>query len=101
MSIVSLVLDNYITIAELLGLWVMLESNVHLRRRTISVTRAVIVLILVEALLSSVVRWTASLDHLTIARVVLTPTVYLLHPIIMLEIMDADRRARLAAAGRL
>ena len=88
MSIVLLVLEDYITIAELLGLWVMLESNVHLKRRTISVTRIVIVLILVEALLSSVVRWTASLDHLTLARIILTPTVYLLHPLIMLGIMD-------------
>ncbi len=30
MSIVSLTLNNYIMIAELLGLWLMLDSNVHL-----------------------------------------------------------------------
>lgn len=87
-SVATLVLDDYIAIAELMGLWVMLESNVHLKRRTISVTRVVIALIFIEALLSSVVRWTASLDHLTLARIVLTPTVYLLHPLIMLGIMD-------------
>ena len=33
MSIVSLVLSNYIMIAELLGLWVMLDSNVHLKKK--------------------------------------------------------------------
>ncbi|MCR5083636.1 MAG: PAS domain-containing protein [Parasporobacterium sp.] len=32
MSVVSLTLGNYIMIAELLGLWVMLESNVHLKK---------------------------------------------------------------------
>ncbi len=88
MSIVPFVLSNYITIAELLGLWVMLESNVHLKSGTIAVTRWVIILIFVDALLTAVMRWTAGLDHLTYARIFLTPTVYLLHPIIMLGIMD-------------
>ncbi len=39
MSVITLTLDNYIMVAELLGLWVMLESNVHLKRRTIRVTK--------------------------------------------------------------
>lgn len=88
MSIVPFVLSDYITIAELLGLWVMLGSNVHLKERTIRVTRMVIVLIFIDALLAAVMRWTAGLDHLSYARIFLTPTVYLLHPIIMLLIMD-------------
>jgi diguanylate cyclase (GGDEF)-like protein/PAS domain S-box-containing protein len=33
-------------------------------------------------------RWTRELDYLTLARVILTPTVYLLHPVILLGIMD-------------
>ncbi len=48
MSIVSLALANYIMIAELLGLWVMLESNVHLTKRTINMTRLVIILIFLK-----------------------------------------------------
>ncbi len=75
-------------IAELLGLWIMLGSNVHLKRRTIKTTRVVIILIFTEALFSTIERWTRGLDHLTYARIILTPTVYLLHPIIMLGIMD-------------
>lgn len=39
-------------------------------------------------------KWTASLDHLTLARIVLTPTVYLLHPLIMLGIMDMAELVR-------
>ena len=84
MSIASLTLSNYIMIAELLGLWVMLESNVHLNKRTITATRIVIILIFTEALLWAIERWTREIGYLTYTRIVLTPTVYLLHPIIML-----------------
>ncbi|MCR5603720.1 MAG: hypothetical protein K6G27_08470 [Lachnospiraceae bacterium] len=44
MSIATLTLNNYIMVAGLMGLWVMLESNVHLKKRTIAVTRIVILL---------------------------------------------------------
>lgn len=88
MSIAPLILDNYILIAELLGLWVLLDSNVHLKKRTIDATRVVIVLILLEAVLWGVERWTRELDHLTYARVFLTPSVYLLNPVIMLGIIE-------------
>lgn len=83
-----MLLSDYIMIAELLGLWVMLDSNVHLKKRTITATRIVIILIFTEALLSAIEHWTRGLDHLTFTRIILTPTVYLLHPIIMLGIMD-------------
>ncbi len=88
MSVISLVLNNYVMVAELLGLWVVLDSNVHLKKRTIMATRFVIILIFLEALLWSVERWTRELDHLTFTRIILTPTIYLLHPIIMLGIME-------------
>ena len=88
MSIAALVLSEYITIAELLGLWVMLDSNVHLEKRTISTTRSVIILIFLEALLSAIERWTRGLDHLTYIRIIITPTVYLLHPVIMIGILN-------------
>ena len=88
MSLVHLLLDNYVMVAELLGLWVMLGSNVHLSRRTINATRIVMILIFMEAVCWSVERWTRELDHLTAARVILTPTIYLLHPLIMVGIID-------------
>lgn len=88
MGIVPLILSDYIMFAELLGLWIMLDSNVHLKKRTVSATRMVILLIFLESILSSIARWSGGLDRLTMIRVVLTPTVYLLHPVIMLGIMD-------------
>ena len=94
MDIAALVLSDYITLAELLGLWVMLGSNVHLSRRTITATRFVIILIFAEALLSIIVRWAAQLDYPTYARIFLTPTVWLLHPVIMLEMMGITQFAQ-------
>ncbi|MBE6014629.1 MAG: diguanylate cyclase [Lachnospiraceae bacterium] len=88
MDITTLLLDNCILIAELLGLWVMLGSNVHLKKTTIVATRVVILLIALEAILWHVERWTRELDYLTGARVFLTPTIYLLHPIILIGIID-------------
>ena len=88
MSIISLVLSNYIMVAELLGLWVMLESNVHLKKRTITVTRVVILLIFAEAICWAVERYLREIGYLTTARIILAPTIYLLHPIIMLGIME-------------
>ena len=88
MDIAPLVLSNYIMVAELLGLWVMLESNVHLKKRTINVTRVVILLIFAEAVCWAVERWTREIGYLTAARLFLAPTIYLLHPIIMIGIME-------------
>lgn len=75
-------------VAELLGLWVMLGSNVHLSKRTITATRIVIILIFTEAICWGVERYTREIGYLTMTRIFLTPTIYLLHPIIMLGIMD-------------
>nr|MCR5604797.1 hypothetical protein [Lachnospiraceae bacterium] len=58
MSIATLTLNNYIMVAGLMGLWVMLESNVHLKKRTIAVTRIVILLIFAEAVFWAIERWT-------------------------------------------
>ena len=88
MSVVSLALANYIMIAELLGLWVMLYSNVHLSKRTITVTRVVIVLIFSEGVFWAIERYLREIGYLTVTRVILTPTIYLLHPLIMLGIME-------------
>jgi diguanylate cyclase (GGDEF)-like protein/PAS domain S-box-containing protein len=88
MSVISLTLSNYIMIAEMLGLWVLLDSNIHLKRRTINVTRCVIVLIFIEAICWAVERYLREIGYLTTARIILAPTIYLLHPVILLGIME-------------
>ena len=88
MSIASLAVEKYIMVAELVGLWFLLDSNVHLKKRAIIMTRVVILLIATESVLWAIERYTRELDHLTWTRILLTPTIYLLHPLIMLGIMD-------------
>ena len=88
MNIITWILSKYIVVAELLGLWIMLESNVHLKKRTILATRVVIILIFMEAVIWGIVRWTWELNYLTGIRILLTPATYLLPPIIMLGIME-------------
>ena len=88
MSIAGFAVENYIMVAELLGLWFLLDSNVHLKKRAIIMTRVVILLIATEAVLWAIERYTRELDYLTWTRIILTPTIYLLHPLIMLGIMD-------------
>ncbi len=80
MSIASLILSNYIMVAVLLGLWVMLGSNVHLSKRMITAIKIVIILIFAEAVCWAVERYTREIGHLTMTRIILTPTIYLLHP---------------------
>ena len=88
MSIAGFAVENYIMVAELLGLWFLLDSNVHLKKRAIIMTRVVILLIATESVLWAIERYTRGLDYLTWTRIILTPTIYLLHPLIMLGIMD-------------
>lgn len=88
MSVIPLVLGNYIMVAEVLGLWLMLDSNVHLKKRTINVTRIVILLIVIEAVMWAVERWTREIGYLTWTRIILTPSIYLIHPLILLTIME-------------
>ena len=77
MSVVSLTISNYIMIAEILGLWVMLDSNVHLKKRTITATRIVIILIFTEAVFWAVERWTREIGYLTWTRIILgKPRIY-------------------------
>ena len=88
MSIAGFAVENYIMVAELLGLWFLLDSNVHLKKRAVIMTRVVILLIATESVLWAIERYTRDLDYLTWTRIILTPTIYLLHPLIMLGIMD-------------
>ncbi len=55
---------------------------------TITVTRIAIILIFVETVFWAVERWTREIGYLSAIRLILTPTIYLLHPVIVLVIME-------------
>ena len=88
MDFLKFIMEHYIMLAELVGLWGMLDISVHLDVRTIRVTRCVILLILAEAILWSLEQWTQTFETLSIARPMLTATIYLIHPVILIGIME-------------
>ena len=47
-----------------------------------------IILIFMEAVFWAIERWTREIGYLTYTRIFLNSTIYLLHPVIMLGIMD-------------
>nr|MCR4673702.1 diguanylate cyclase [Lachnospiraceae bacterium] len=88
MNMVIFFMEHYIMLAELLGLWAMLDIGVHLKTRTVKVTRAVIILIFLESVLWSIEIWTRDFTTLTLWRPILSATIYLLHPLILIAIME-------------
>ena len=87
MYILEFLLEHYIMLAELIGLWLLMDSGIHLTKKTILVTRIVIILIFTESVLWSLELWTRSFETLSIARPILSSTIYLLHPAIMIGII--------------
>nr|MCR5624979.1 hypothetical protein [Lachnospiraceae bacterium] len=97
MEALKIIAVNYIMLAELAGLWAMLDAGVHTKRRTVIVTKIVILLILLEAILWSLEQWTQTFTRLSLARPFLTATIYILHPIIMvciLQMVDMIKKGR-------
>lgn len=88
MTISQLILNHYIMLAEIAGLWLMLDTGVHVSKKTITATRGVMLLILLEAVLWSLEQWTQTFSELSLTRPMLTATIYLLHPMILVGIMD-------------
>ncbi|MCR4635898.1 MAG: hypothetical protein K5754_06665, partial [Butyrivibrio sp.] len=80
MYILEFLLEHYIMLAELIGLWLLMDSGIHLTKKTVLVTRIVIILIFTESVLWSLELWTRSFETLSIARPILSSTIYLLHP---------------------
>ncbi len=88
MEALKIIAVNYIMLAELAGLWAMLDAGVHNKKRTVIVTKIVILLILLEAILWSLEQWTQTFTRLSLGRPFLTASIYLLHPIIMICILQ-------------
>ncbi|MCR5545716.1 MAG: response regulator [Lachnospiraceae bacterium] len=88
MSIVEFIMNHYIMIAELLGLWGMLDIGVHLNKRTVSVTRTVIFLIFIESIVWYIEFCLRDYSTLSLWRPILTATIYLLQPLILMAIME-------------
>ncbi|MCR5624515.1 MAG: GGDEF domain-containing protein [Lachnospiraceae bacterium] len=88
MDISTYLLGHYIMLVELIGLWAMVSMGVHINTRTVIVTRYVIIMIFVESILWSIEKWTQDFEKLSPARPILTSTIYLMFPIIVIAVME-------------
>lgn len=84
MSIMDYITENYVMLAELLGLCILLQVSVHVPRRTIFYTRIATGLLFLDSVLYNVELWTRDFETLSLWRPILTAAIYSLQPIILL-----------------
>ncbi|MBO4631593.1 MAG: diguanylate cyclase [Lentisphaeria bacterium] len=87
MFIIDYVAKNFVMLAELAGLTILLGISVHVQKRTVVLTRIALCLILISSILIAVEDWTASFETLSIWRPILTAAVYSIQPFILLMMM--------------
>ena len=84
MNFGEFILNNYVTLFELIGLLVILSISVHLSNRKKIFTRVVIVLLFFIALVQFIEEWTQSFETYNVARGLLTATKYTAYPIVLI-----------------
>jgi len=87
MGFVNYILSNYVMVFELIGLLLMLRISAHISARMKRLTVAVVALLVVESVLFRVEKWTQTFEKLSVARPMLTATIYTLYPIILVLVM--------------
>ena len=87
MQILDYIAPNYIMLMELLGLFLLLRSSIHVSARTAGFTRAALLLILLSSVLIHLELLTQQGDVLSPWRPFLTACVYSLQPVIIMMIL--------------
>ena len=80
--------ENYVMLFELIGLLTVLKVSAHASTHMKRYTIAVIILLVVEAVAFYVEKWTQTFETLSIARPLLTATVYSIYPFVIIMLMQ-------------
>ena len=80
--------ENFVMLSELIGLIILVQLSVHVPQRTIFYTRIVVVLLFLDSLLYNVEAWTQTFERVSPWRPILTATIYVLQPVILLVCMQ-------------
>jgi len=88
MGFIDYVLENYILIFEVSGLFLISLISTHLNDTTKRMTRIAAVLLLIVSIATYVELWTQSFEKLSLARPMLTALKYSLYPIVMILCMQ-------------
>ena len=84
MGIADYFLNNYVMIYELLGLLIMLEISVHISDRDRRLSLLIILLLTLESVIFYIEKYTQTFTRLSIARPMLTASLYTIYPIILI-----------------
>lgn len=87
MGVLDYLLNNFVMLAEILGLSILLSVSVHVHKRTVLLTRIALLLLFVSSIMIYAERWTQNFETLTIWRPILTAAVYSIQPFILLMMM--------------
>ncbi len=87
MRILDYIAPNYIMLMELLGLFILLRSSIHVSGRRAAFTRAALLLILLSSVLIHLELLTQQYETLSPWRPFLTACVYTLQPVIVMMIL--------------
>ncbi len=88
MTVIEYLIDNFVFIYELIGLFIIIGIGVHISERTKKLTTAVIILIVVETAVFRIERWTHTFETLSLLRPMLTAANYSIYPVILVLLMQ-------------
>ena len=87
MFIINYCTHNFVMLAELAGLSILLCISVHVQKRTVVLTRIALGLLLISSIFIAVEDWTSTFETLSIWRPILTAAIYSIQPFILLMMM--------------
>ena len=88
MWLLDYITENFVMLAELVGLIILVQLSVHVPQRTIFYTRIVVILLFLDSALYNVEAWMWSFEKLSPWRPILTATIYVIQPVILLVSMQ-------------
>ena len=88
MFILDYIKAHYVMLMELVGMWILFGISVHVSKRMLRFTRAAVILLFLNSILTDLERWTGNFETLSVWRPILSYTVYALQPVILILIMQ-------------
>lgn len=84
MTFLDYITENYGMLFEVIGLIIMLSISVHISKKMKIFTIAAVSLMFIETIVFHLEKWTQTFETLSIARPLLTATLYSIYPIILI-----------------
>ncbi|MBO4308478.1 MAG: GGDEF domain-containing protein [Clostridia bacterium] len=84
----EILLENFVFLYELIGLFILLNIGVYLSERIKKMTKIAILLIALETVFFCTEKWTQTFERLSLLRPMMTASLYSIYPIILIVLMQ-------------